>query len=99
MADVTPKIKTYLFISLICLLINLGVYITSLVSSPNNALNGFILSTMTSFLPFFDIVSMAFLNLPSDIFIMMGIILGIFGFLKAYFLVVIIANFIPLVDV
>jgi hypothetical protein len=99
MSDVMPKVKLWLFLSIVSLLINIGAFCVSAISNTGVSFGSFIGSALTSFIPFVDLINLAFLNLPTEIMIIVGIATGIISILKAYLLIVIIFNFFPTIDV
>ena len=99
MASVLPKVKTYFFISIICLLINVAVLMTAVISAdatPENYLGydqatvgneeapeyenvtalSMASSTAGSFVPFFSLVSLLFLDLPVEFTVISALIIA-----------------------
>lgn len=121
MASVIPKIKMFLFISFIALLINISACAVAYLNSEqsmtdytsftdeeiktyeakddtNISVSNFAFATGTSFLPFIDIINLAFLGLDLVTSIIIGIIVGIIGALKLFLLVNIALGYVPFID-
>ena len=120
MGAVFPKVKIYVFLSLICLLLNISACCIALVddeeynsyidtdqditiegeipeneSGTNVTLGNFAISAGTAFIPFFSIVSIAFLGLDSIPFLFVSIIVAIISTLQILLLALIILNMLP----
>jgi len=83
MSDITPKIKLYIFISIIHLIINIGVILYKMIISNGFSLSDIVFSASalgTSFIPFVDIISFLFLGLPGEV---LGLIVLFTGLLSA----------------
>ena len=116
---VLPKLKVFFFLSVLCMIINIGVCIVAFADSNTantdyylgtdsyqyqdniesegtnvTALN-FIGGTATSFIPFASIISVAFLNLDTTIFILISFIIVVIGALQLLMLVLIGLCFVP----
>lgn len=129
MADILPKVRSFIFISLVSLLINLSVCAVVFAMDSTTSLNtgetteqiggstgGFslnpldwvssligktITASFTSFLPFFDLINVATLNLIEIplFLIFYGIITTLLGAVKLFLIITIIANYVPTVNV
>jgi hypothetical protein len=120
MASIIPKLKLFIFLSMISLLINISACCVAYISSepvltdftqtsnenldiiPENSnitATNFLVATGTSFIPFVDIISLAFLNLDFITSIFIGLILGLLGAIKLVLIASIIASYIPFVNV
>ena len=138
MAGVMPKVMFYAFLSMIVLLINLSVFSTSLIATPNNinnflgddpfipetppntdltkyvdnkdtyteddmlenegdtAISNFVLASGSSFIPFVSIISLAIISdLPIEMTIFTGLVLGIISAFQVFLLLVIVMNLVP----
>ena len=118
MASVLPKVKTYFFISIICLLINVAVLMTAVISAdatPSNYLGydqadvgtkeapdfenvtalSIGASTAGSFVPFFSLVPVLFLDLPIEFTVISALIITIIGVFQVFLLAIIIINMFP----
>lgn len=97
MADILPKIKLYLFMTAMLVLINMGVF----VSKQTTDVLTMIASIGTSFIPFAGLVTLLVFpsGLPVEFLAFAGLIIGVFSGITAYMLGNIIANYIPFVDV
>ena len=119
MASVLPKVKTYFFISIICLLINIAVLMTAVINidatsseylgydqadvgsdkAPEDYENVTALSiassTAGSFVPFFSLVSLLFLDLPVEFTVISALVIAIIGAFQLFLLAIIIINMLP----
>ena len=118
MASVLPKVKTYFFISIICLLINIAVLMTAVISADmttseyleydqanvgtkkapdfeNVTALSIGASTAGSFVPFFSLVSVLFLDLPDEFTVISALIVTIIGIFQVFLLAIIIINMFP----
>lgn len=122
MGDVINKTKFFIFLGIICLLINLCAccvaymqseqnineyisqnpdYIISGDIPPNNnvTISNFALSSGTSFVPFFSIISLLFLGLDTMTMLFIGIIIAIIGALQLFIIITIVLNMLPFFNV
>lgn len=89
MSDITPKLKLYIFLSLIKLIINLGGIFYTVIST--NVLNvgqvviG-VVGLGTSFIPFVDLISFALMGLPTEILALIGIFTGLLSAIQTVIL-------------
>lgn len=89
MSDVLPKIKLYLFISLIQLVINIGIIICNLATT-NTYSSDFTATALISgavgvsgaFVPFISLISLALVGFPAELNFLFGIATGIFSALQ-----------------
>ena len=118
MASVLPKVKTYFFISIICLLINVAVLMTAVISDDattsqyleydqanvgtkkapdfeNVTALSIGASTAGSFVPFFSLVPVLFLDLPIEFTVISALIITIIGVFQVFLLAIIIINMFP----
>jgi hypothetical protein len=118
MADITPKLKLFLFISLLSLLINFCACAVAMIDTNPNineygkttdteiisgtyqdntniSITNFALATATSFVPFVDLVNLAFLDLDIFTLLIIGIIVGIVGALKLLLIIAMTTNLLP----
>jgi len=89
MADVIPKLKMYVFISIIQLLINL---VALIFSSGISAISS-ITTTITAFIPFIGLLNLAFLGIPTEAFVIIGLITGLFSVIQTFIILVVIGGF------
>jgi hypothetical protein len=71
MSDVMPKVKLYIFISIISLIVNIGVILFTMINSNSNDISSIVISgtgIITAFIPFVSIISFALIGLPLPIF-------------------------------
>jgi hypothetical protein len=61
----------------------------------NISITNFALATATSFVPFVDLVNLAFLDLDIFTLLIIGIIVGIFGALKLLLIIAMTTNLLP----
>lgn len=99
MASIIPKMKNFLFISFISMLINIVAFVMSFAINGNANIENFIAQAGTSFLPFADIVSLVFLGFPAEVLALFGILAVVFGALKIWLLAEVIASHVPTVNV
>lgn len=99
MADIMPKMRSFLFLSFISLLFNLIAFVMSFAINGSATLGSFIGQAVTSFLPFVDIVSLAFLGFPWEIMALFGILTGIISAVKLWLLIEVVASHVPTVNV
>lgn len=86
MSDILPKIKAYVFIGLIHLVINIGVVLYDIINTNAIDFSQILISSTTlggAFIPFIDLISLSFINMPSVISFMVGIFTGILSGLQA----------------
>lgn len=121
-ADVLPKLKWYLFISMICLMINISactvaymqsgqvlndyalfeedeIDIYNVEESTNISTGNFALAVSTSFIPFVDIINLAFLGLDFVTSLIVGIIIIVFGAIKTLLLLWIALGHVPFINI
>lgn len=96
MADVLPKMKMYIFLTLILVLINISVFI----SKQSINIGDLIISIGTSFIPFAGIVTLLVFpsGLPVEFLALASVIIGIFSGIVTYLLVEIVYSHFPTVD-
>ena len=121
MGDVISKTKFFIFLSVICLLVNIVVCSLAYLQNeqdineytkatnykmsgnipPNNniTISNFASSTITSFVPYFSIINLAFLGLDLVTNTLVGIIITIIGTLQLFLIVTIILNMLPFFNV
>lgn len=97
MSDILPKVKMYLFLTLILVLINIAVFIAKQSSN----IGEIAISIGTSFIPFAGLISLLVFpsGLPVEFIAIAGTIISIFSGVVTYLLIEIIINHMPLVDV
>jgi hypothetical protein len=97
MSDILPKVKMYLFLTLILVLINIAVFI----AKQSTSIFDMIATIGTSFIPFAGLISLLVFpsGLPVEFIAFAGTIIGIFSGIVTYLLVEIILNHMPLIDV
>lgn len=86
MSDVLPKIKLYLFISIIQLIMNLAVLIVTLASDSSESVNVFVLGASEvggAFIPFISLIPLAVIGFPVELTAIIGVATGIFSSLQA----------------
>lgn len=121
-ASIIPKLKWFLFISIISLLINVSACCVALLNNEQNlseytifsdeeietvevkdktniTTSTFAVAVTTSFVPFVDLINLAFLGLDIVTNIILGIIIIIFGALKTLLIAEMILGHIPFLDV
>lgn len=98
-ASIMPKMKLYLFICFIALLINLVAYVMSFAINGNANLASFVGNSVGSFFPVIDIVSIAFLGFPFELLSLFLLFSGVLTAIKIWILAEIIASHIPTVNV
>ena len=83
MSDVMPKIKTYLFISVIQLMLNIGIYVFSL-DNIDNYLMSFSATVGEAFLPFVSLINLGSVGIleGNPVAIISGIVTGIMSGLQ-----------------
>lgn len=101
MADILPKIKLYIFISIINALIMLGYNISRMAYQGNLDLIGLLGGFGTSFIPFTSTIQVVLTGytLPVEIIALSGIATAILSGIQTFVLTSVIANYIPFVDV
>lgn len=97
MSDILPKVKMYLFLTLILVLINVAVFI----SKQSINIVDLVVSIGTSFIPFAGLISLLVFpsGLPVEFIAFAGVVISIFSGLVTYLLAEIIINHLPLIDV
>lgn len=97
MSDILPKVKMYLFLTVILVLINVAVFISK---QSINTID--LLATIgTSFIPFAGLVTLLIFpsGLPVEFIAFAGVIIAIFSGIVSYLLLEIIINHMPLIDI
>lgn len=99
MSDILPKVKGYIFVSIISLIINIGIILVHIiqVNSIDLSTIGFTLAGMgSSFIPFVSMLPLTTLDIPTEILLLLGLFTGIISayqlILMAMMLLQIIAN-------
>lgn len=85
MSDVLPKIKLYLFISVIQLIMNLAVFVVTWASSTTGNINMLVLGSSEvggAFIPFISLIPLAVIGFPVELSLIIGIVTGIFSALQ-----------------
>lgn len=97
MSDITPKVKIYLFLTLILVLINISLFI----AKQSTDVGEMTVSIGTSFIPFAGLIALLVMpgNLSVEFVAFAGVIIGIFSGIITYLLIEIIINHLPLVDI
>jgi len=86
MSDVLPKIKLYLFISIIQLIVNFAVLIVTMASDSSINVNMLVLGSSEvggAFVPFISLIPLAVIGFPVELTAIIGIVTGIFSVLQA----------------
>jgi len=99
MAQIMPKMKTYLFICFISIMINMIAFVMSFAINGNASLASFIGSGVGAFFPIVDIVSVAFMGFPVELLAMFVLFTGVMSAIKIWILAEIIASHVPTVNV
>jgi len=86
MSDVLPKMKLYFLISLVMLCINLGVFLCGSIINNSFDFSSFALSSGGSFVPFISLVSLALLNIPVEISIIIALFTSILSGIQTFIL-------------
>lgn len=97
MSDISPKIKFYIFLSLIKLIINLGGILYNFISNNSIDVGQIIIGSVglgTSFIPFVDLISFALMGLPVEILALIGLFTGILSAVQTIFLAMMILQII-----
>ena len=94
MADVLPKLKMFLFFSVIQIFINLGVNLID----PNFSIISLISGSGISFIPFASIVGIALTGVPTEVKIFVGLFTGLITAIQTYLIVEVILSHLPLVN-
>jgi hypothetical protein len=95
MADALPKVKMWIFLSLFKLIINISVTL----SSGKIDLLGIFSSIGGAFVPFVELIGVATSGLPIEVIAFIAVFTSIISAIQLYLIAVIIANFIPTVNV
>lgn len=121
MASILPKLKLFIFISLLCLLINISACAIAYLNSEQNindytvfhnneiqtvtiqtgtniSITNFAVATVTSFVPFADLISLAFLGLDIITSLILGIVIALFGALKLLLIAYMVLGSIPFIN-
>lgn len=95
MADVLPKIKMWIFLSIFKLMITISVTL----ASGKIDLLGLFGSIGGAFVPFVELIAIVTTGFPIEIISFISIFTAIISAIQIYLLIVIIANFVPTVNV
>jgi hypothetical protein len=117
-----PKLKLFILISLISLMINFCACAVALLQDEqeditkynkwdseqmdfdkevfvtNVSLSNFAIAVATSFLPFVDLINLAYLKLDIITSLVLGIIITLFGALKLFLLINIALGYVPFIN-
>lgn len=96
MAQITPKIKMFIFVCFISVAINMSACMISWGMSNDINLGSFVTSGATSFLPFVDLVSLSFLNFSGDIYMLFAIITIVLGAIKLALILLAVLSALPI---
>lgn len=75
-----PKLKTYFFISIISLIINLGAILFGLIINDSTDLSLLVFAgtgVLTAFIPFVSLIPIALLGLPIEVVAIIGVFTGV----------------------
>lgn len=97
MSDILPKVKMYLFLTFILVLINISLFI----AKQSTNISDMIITIGTSFIPFAGLLILLIFpsGLPVEFIAFAGVVIGIFSGIITYLLAEIILNHMPLIDV
>jgi hypothetical protein len=97
MSDILPKVKMYLFFTLVLVLINIALFI----SKQSTNIIDLVATIGTSFIPFAGLVTLLVFpsGLPVEFIALAGCLIAIFSGIVAYLLLEIIINHLPLIDI
>jgi hypothetical protein len=97
MSDILPKVKMYLFLTLILVLINISLFI----AKQSTSITDLVATIGTSFIPFAGLISLLVFpsGLPVEFIAFAVVIISIFSGIITYLLIEIILNHLPLIDV
>lgn len=97
MSDILPKVKMYLFLTLILVLINISLFI----AKQSTSITDLVATIGTSFIPFAGLIILLIFpsGLPVEFIAFAGVIISIFSGIITYLLIEIILNHLPLIDV
>lgn len=95
MADALPKVKMWIFLSTFKLIINISV----ILSSGKTDLLGLFSSIGGAFVPFVELIGVATSGLPVEVIGFIAVFTGIISAIQLYLIIVIIANFVPTINV
>ena len=100
MADILPKLKFFIFLSVMTLFINLAIFITKMVSTPNSIdVLGLIGCIGGAFIPFTSLIGLISTGFPPEAIAFFALIIGIASGLQIWMLTIIVANYIPFIDI
>lgn len=94
MADILPKMKIFMFLSVIQLVINLGISL----SSASYDVIGWIAMLGSAFVPFISMVGLAFSGFPVEVNALLLAVIGIISGIQTYMIGTTIWSMIPFVD-
>lgn len=97
MADNSSKIKLFVFCCGISLLFNITAMICSLLLGNNLDIVSFVNLAWTSFIPFADVVNLAFLGLDLVTGAFIGVFVSLLGAIKLAVIVSWLSDFVPFV--
>ena len=100
MADILPKIKFFVFLSIMTLFINLGIFVSKMINNINSLdILGLIGCIGGAFIPFTSLIGLLSTGFPPEAVAFFALIIGISAGFQLWMLTVIIANYIPLIDI
>lgn len=95
MADVIPKLKLYILVSVISFIINLGAFSYKLMISNTLSVADLIIGVIDvggSFVPFVSFVSFALMGLPIEVFLLLTTITTILSIIQSFIIAMIIIS-------
>jgi hypothetical protein len=95
MSDILPKIKLYILLSIINLIINLGTICFKLITTSTLEFSSIALIIADiggSFVPFVSLVSIALMGLPTEVFALIGIFTGIISAVQTFIIAMMILS-------
>jgi hypothetical protein len=88
MSDVLPKMKMYILVSIVSLVINLGVILSSLKFD----FGSIALGLAGSFIPVISLISVAISGLPTEIMVFVAIVTGLLTGIQVFILAMIVLS-------
>ena len=99
MADVLPKVKMFIFTSLMVFFVNLGIFITKLIGNNSIDVIGIFALVGGAFIPFTSLLGLISTGFPPEVTALFAILLGAVASIQTYLLFSIVWNYLPLTNV
>jgi hypothetical protein len=101
MSDILPKLKLYMFLCFLNVLVSLGFSLAKMGYEQKTDITGLLTSLGTAFIPFASLIQMIFtgMSVPPEALLFIGIFTGVISGVQTYIILMMVINVLPLFDV